>query len=47
MSVAKKTFQALRDGVDTDMDENPEEEVVIEKLVKEEETVVDAASMGF
>jgi len=39
--------KALRDGVDTDMDENPEEEVVIEKLVKEEETVVDAASMGF
>lgn len=29
------------------MDENPEEEVVIEKLVKEEEAVVDAAAMGF
>ena len=40
--------KALRDGVDTEqLDEQNEEEIVIEKLQKEEEAVVDAAALGF
>jgi len=39
--------RALRDGVDTETDEADQEEVVIEKLIKEEEAVVDPATVGF
>lgn len=45
-SIARR--KALRDGVDTEqMDETTEEDVVFEKLIKEDEAVVDASTMGF
>ena len=43
--LAKK--KALRDGIDTDGEMIDElEDVVIEKLAKEEETIVDPATVG-
>jgi len=44
-AIAKR--RVLRDGVDTETDEADQEEVVIEKLIKEEEAVVDPATLGF
>lgn len=44
-SAAMATRKALRDGYEEE--ENTEEDIVIEKLIKEDEATVDAASMGF